>query len=259
MTRISERRHAPSRGCPHASGARPYTSQSRSMRHALFMLTLSAAAMLGHTDPAGAQSIPSPYEYIETSQSAGAWVGYLNTSTGRSGIGPEPAPILGTRYTIRLTGPLSGAAGIGMIPTRRTVFERVTVSADSIELDPIGEADLLLLMAEAGLRFTLTGQRTWNGLAPYAEGTLGIIGNARGRPEFEDELEPAQQVSFGPSFALGMGAGTDWFLTERFSLRAEVRNYLWRLSTPEGLTQTRTRAAEWTNNFGITFGAALHF
>jgi hypothetical protein len=227
------------------------------MRHALFV-TLASAALFAAT-ASQAQTIPSPYAYIETSQSVGLWAGYLNADAGNRGIGPQSAPFFGTRYTIRLTGPLSGVGGIAAIPTRRTVFERVIVSADSIVLDPIGEADLLLLMAEAGLRFTFTGNRTWNGLAPYAGANLGLVGNVRGRPAFEDDLEGAQRVSFGPGFALGLNAGTSWFLSERFSLRGEASNHLWRLTVPEGLTQQQRRESQWTNNLGISLGAALHF
>ncbi len=226
------------------------------MRHALFV-TLASAALFAAT-ASQAQTIPSPYDYIETSQSVGLWAGYLNVDEGNRGIGPQAAPFFGTRYSIRLTGPLSGVGGIAVVPTRRTVFERVIVSADSIELEPIGEADMLLMMAEAGLRFTLTGNRTWNGLAPYAGLNLGLIGNVRGRPAFEDDLEGTQRVSFGPGFALGLNAGTEWFLSERFSLRGEASNHLWRLTVPEGLTQ-QGRETQWTNNLGFSLGAALHF
>jgi len=228
------------------------------MRHALFV-TLASAAILASATALQAQTIPSPFRYIETSQSAGLWAGYLNTDTGNDGIGPQPAPFLGTRYTIRLAGPLSGFAGVSMIPTSRTIFERVTVAADSIILDPIGEADLLLLMGEGGLRFNVTGARTWNGLAPYTGLSVGFVGNVLGRPAIEEELEAAQRVSFGPAFALGLSAGTDWFLSERLSLRAEASNRLWRLTTPEGLTRTQNRQTQWTNNLGLTIGAGLHF
>jgi hypothetical protein len=228
------------------------------MRHALSVTLVSVAALFSAT-VIQAQTIPSPYQYVETTQSLGAWAGYLNTSTGNYDTGPRSAPFFGARYTIRFTGPLSGTAGISAVPTSRTVFERVTVSADSIELDPIGEADLLLLMGEAGLRFSFTGPRTWNGLAPYAGLGIGVMSNVLSRPAVEEEIESNQRVSFGPAFALGVNAGTEWFLSERFSLRGEASNQIWRLTTPEGLTRLQRREAQWTNNLGISFGAALHF
>lgn len=228
------------------------------MRHALSVTLVSAATLVLAT-ATQAQTIPSPYQYLETSQSAGAWAGYLSTNTGDADVGPKSAPFLGTRYTIRLAGPLSGTAGVAMIPTSRTIYERVTLSADEMELEAIGEADLLLLMGEGGLRFNFTGPRTWNSLAPYVGASLGVLGNVLRRPAIEEELEAAQRVSFGPAFALGLNAGTSWFLTERFSIQAEASNRLWRVTTPEGLTLAGSRETQWTNNLGITFGAALHF
>jgi hypothetical protein len=227
------------------------------MRHVLFA-TLVLAAILS-ASVVEAQAIPSPFRYVETSHSLGFRAGYLNTSTGDTGVGPQPGAILGPVYTIRFTGPLTGVVGLSVLPTRRTIFERVTIAADSIVLEEIGEADLLLLLPEAGLRFHLTGPRTWNGLAPYVGASLGFVGNVRSRPALEDELEAAQRVSFGPGFALGLNAGTDWFLTERFSIRAEAVDYLWRVTTPEGLSTAQSRRSQWTNNLGLTLGAALHF
>jgi hypothetical protein len=227
------------------------------MRHVLFAM-LALAAILS-ASVVEAQAIPSPFRYVETSHSLGLRAGYLNTSTGDTGVGPEPSAIVGPVYTIRLTGPLTGMVGISMLPTSRTIFERVTIAADSVELEAIGEADLLLLLGEAGLRFNVTGPRTWNGLAPYVGASLGFVGNVRSRPALEEELEASQRVSVGPGFALGLSAGTDWFLTERFSIRAEAVDYLWRVTTPEGLSTAQSRQSQWTNNLGLTFGAALHF
>lgn len=226
------------------------------MRHAR-LVTLALTAALAAPATAAAQTVPSPFQFIETAQSAGLWVGYLNTDPGRYGTAPRSAPFLGTRYTIRLSGPLLGIAGVAAMPTNRDVMERV-VRPDTVVLEPIGEADQLILMAEAGLRFNLTGMRTWHGFTPFAMGTLGAGGNVLRRPAVEDELESTQRVAFGPAFALGIGAGTDWFLNERFSLRFDARDYIWRLSVPEGLTGGR-RESQWTHNVGITVGAALHF
>jgi hypothetical protein len=226
------------------------------MRYTPLKIALAATLLAASAE---AQTIPSPFRYVETTQAAGLWAGYLRFSQGDLGIRPESAPFFGTQYAIRLTGPLSGTGGLAAIPTRRTVFERVVVSGDEIELEPVGEADMLLLLLEGGLRFVVTGARTWNGLAPYVGATGGVMGNVLGRPSVEDDIPSAQRVSFGPSFAFGVNAGTDWFLTERLSLRTEARHYLWRFTTPEGFTTNQSRTAEWTQNTGITFGAALHF
>ena len=229
------------------------------IKRSALLAALAAALSAPAAVPLAAQTIPSPYQYVETAQSAGVWAGYLRTDPGRWNTGLQPGPIFGSRYTIRLTGPLSFAAGAGLMPTTRVVHERVVVRPDSVILDPVEEVDVLLGLVEAGLRFTVTGTRTWNGLAPYLGLSLGATANLRGRPAIEEELETTQRVSTGPAFALGLSAGTDWFLNERLSLRAEARNYTWRLVTPEGLTPGLVRDSQWTNNLGITLGASLHF
>lgn len=228
------------------------------MRHALFV-TLASAATLLSPSILEAQTIPSPYEHIETKHSFNFGAGYMSLAGGDYDVGPSGGPLLTAGYTYHFTGPLSGTVGVSMIPTSRTVYERLTISEDAYELDPIGEADMLMTVAEAGLRFTLTGARTWNDLAPYVGATAGLMANLLPRPDVEQEIETAQHVRLGPAFALGLNAGADWFLSERMSLRVEGRNYLWRLATPEGLTLSQRRESQWTNNLGIAFGAALHF
>jgi hypothetical protein len=80
-----------------------------------------------------------------------------------------------------------------------------------------------------------------------------------GSSDLEEDLAEGEVVDFGPAFAVGVGAGTDWFLTERLSVRLEARNHLWRLTTPQAFTTTGEEDTEWTNNLGLTLGAALYF
>lgn len=226
------------------------------MRYALLA---SLALLLLSTPGAEAQSIPSPYRYIETTQSAGAFAGWLITGKGDDEIGPHSAPLFGGRYTVRLSGPLSGEAGLAASPGQRTVQRRLSAAGDSVELEAVDDVSSLVLIGEAGLRFHVTGPRTWNGLAPYLALTGGGVWDVLGTSEVDEALEESQRVDFGPGFAVGFGAGTDWFLTERLSLRLEARDYLWRLETPPGLTQAQRAETQWTHNVGLTLGAALHF
>ena len=72
-------------------------------------------------------------------------------------------------------------------------------------------------------------------------------------------MPTGQIVDFGPSFAVGVAAGTNWFLTDRISTELSVQGLLWRLSIPEGLSDTGEKESEWTRNFGVTIGGAFHF
>jgi hypothetical protein len=225
------------------------------MRHAI-LVTLGVTSLLLPT-ALQAQVIPSPLRHIETRHEVGFYAGYLYTNRGSLDLGPAPAPIFGSRYNIALTGPLQGEIGLSFSPTSRTVYARPGGAGGS--LTAVGERDLVAMIIEGGLRFRLTGARTWRGLAPYAAATGGVVTNL-GRPaEIEEAIPSDQRFQFGPSFAASLGLGSDFFVTERFSIRAEARDHFWRLTQPVGLTGTGERNSEWLHNFAISFGGALHF
>lgn len=216
-----------------------------------------------------AQQIPSPFRYIEETQSAGFFAGYLWTNpaeepTGDGGIvmelGPRSAPIFGARYNIRFGGPFTGEASLGFIPSERTVYARDTTAATQVPpVEEVGTTGMAILLAEAGVRFHLTGPRTWNGLAPFVVGTGGLVGDLSRTPAAEAGVPPEERFRFGPGFAVALGMGTDWFPTRRLSVRAEARNQLWRVTAPAGLRPEPRENTQWTHNIGVSLGAALHF
>lgn len=228
------------------------------MRHAVLVtLTLLLAPALAAR--ADAQSIPSPFRYLERAQSVSVFGGYLITDGGRFDLTPRSGPIAGLRYLGRFAGPVSGEVVVGAVPTDRTVYARTNVTDPTAPLTRITETDALLLTAEAGLRLSLTGPRTWHGLAPAVAATAGLVADVGGRADEEKALPANQLVPLGPAFAVGISAGTDWFLTERLSLRLLAKDHLWRREIPEGLTGARRSETEWTHNIGVTLGAAFHF
>ncbi|HET7321660.1 MAG TPA: hypothetical protein VFI96_04125 [Longimicrobiaceae bacterium] len=224
----------------------------------LLPVTLGCLLPLLLARPAQAQTIPSPYDYIDLTQSVEIFAGYVHAQTGDFGVGPEPAAYFGATYAGRLTGPLAGTVTLGYIPTHRTIFSRA--AGDSVLTARVPNHPAQLLLAEAGVRFQITGPRTWNGLAPYVGIGGGVVTDLSASDSLEATLEQNDQlVELGPSFAVSLSAGTDWFLTERLSLRAEAQDHLWRLNTPGGLTGNAATNTEWTNNLGVTLGVALHF
>lgn len=233
------------------------------MRRTL-IATLALGSILAGAHAAAAQSIPSPYRYIESKHSAGFFAGYLLTDptiaidTFQVELGPRSGPLFGARYGIALGGPLTGEASVAFSPTHRTVN---APSAQVGNPAPVPRAveSVALLMLEGGLHFRLTGSRTWNGLAPFLNGTGGIVADLRRGAESEEEIPENARFDFGPSFAVGAAVGTEWFPTRRLSLRAEVRDRLWQIGAPEGLRPGRTDVSEWTHNVAFTLGGALHF
>lgn len=204
-----------------------------------------------------AQTIPSPFRHIETRHSLGLFAGYLVVEPGDYELQPESAPLVGVRYGLQLSGPLVSEVSVALSPSERTVFVR-PLATDST-LEPIARASSLLLVAEGGFRFRLTGPRTWRGLAPHLGGTIGVAVDAAKRPEIDAQVAGDQRYRFGPAFAASAGVGTEFFATERFSLQADFKDHFWRLSHPIGLTGTTTTERQWVHNFSISIGGSIHF
>jgi hypothetical protein len=205
-----------------------------------------------------AQNVPSPYRFLETRHSPGLFAGYLMTDPGDLNFGPHEAALFGARYGLHLTGPLTVEGSLGFSPTQRTLYAR-TATGSGDALANLGDVDALLLIADASLKLHVTGARAWRGLAPFGVISGGLAADLASADPRESALAEEQRFDFGPSFAASIGLGTDFFLTERLSLRAEARDYLWRFSYPAGLTETGDAETDWTNNYAVTLGAALHF
>jgi hypothetical protein len=229
---------------------------------------LALALALGAA-PAAAQTIPSPFEYIEESQRLGVHVGYLFLSPGvrlndstQLDMAPRSAPVVGLRYGVRVGGPLEMQGTLSLVPTERQLWT-VVFNSDSTSSSPeaVGTVPSTVVSADVALRLGLTGPRTWKNLAPYVAASVGLAGDLRGRTEQEEEDVPElAQFRFGPSFALGTQLGTDWFPTRRTSLRVEAQGFLWRVTLPQGFAPGRTTGrGEWNPGGALTVGGAIHF
>lgn len=229
------------------------------MKRTALVLTLGLLALFVPSAAADAQTIPSPYRYVERAQSLALFGGYLFTDRGESGLGPASAPHISLEYAGRFAGPLSGIVEVGVLPSERAVFARTASTPADAPPSEIGQADALVLLAQAGLRLSITGPRTWNGIAPFVGATGGLVSTVSDRGEAEAALPDNQRVDLGPAFAVAVHAGTDWFLSERVSARLTVRDQLWRLVQPSALAVTGREQREWANNIGVSLGAAFYF
>ena len=191
-----------------------------------------ALTALGLLSPAlaGAQSIPSPFAYIERGAEVGVYGGVMNSGAGRFGYGPTGGPIMGAHYALELPGPLSIGGGVGFIKSERDVIDPGRAEGDRL----IGRADASIVTIDARIRFTFTGRRTWHRLAPYFTAGGGIALDASSENALDQILLPEDQFDFGTSFFGTFGLGTRWFLTDRIVIRPEWNFSLWKVDTPPG-------------------------
>ena len=186
--------------------------------------------------------------------------GLAQDRRGQVGIGPGGGPLIGGHYTIELRGPLAAEVRGYLMQTDRVVLEAVSGAG----LQPLGDADALVAAMDARMRFTLTGARTWHGLAPFVLLGGGIVGDLAGPSPLEASLAAGERFSFGPSFLGTFGAGTRWIPGERVTLRFESTLQIWKLSTPAGFMDVEGEARDlvdeqWLGAGAFTLGVSYRF
>lgn len=215
--------------------------------------TLLAAGVLltlGLAGPAhaGAQSISSPYRFVESSQGLYAFGASVVADRGTLDLGPGSGMAAGLGYNVRISGPFNFGARLTYFPTERRVYNDNSVLADTVQLrqnpmfgmEQIGTADLTMMLVDATLRFDATGPRTWNRIQPYAMLGIGGAFVVTSDNSAEATLPSDRELRF--RFENGVtghvGAGVELHLAERFSVRLDARDVLWNLDIPRGFLET---------------------
>lgn len=207
-----------------------------------------------------AQTIPSPYRFIDTRQEAGVFAGAnFFIGDGQYGLGPKEGPMVGARYGITVGGPFSLDGVVSYMDSERDV----KLPDEDGNLTTLGQAPMELLTIDARIKFNLVGTRTWHRIAPFFLAGAGITFDLASQTELDQQLFPEDRYDFGNSFSGILGGGVRWFLSDRLSLRSDLALHLWQQDIPGGY-QTRPLTAEapnseWIQAWGLTFGAAWNF
>ena len=205
------------------------TLRSRAYRLALVS---GALALLAPTSAAG-QNIPSPYRFIDNRQDAGIFVGIAGEKRGELGLGPGGGTLFGARYSIDISGPVAiELSGYGM-PTDREVYG----VQPGTGLVAKGKNDVLVMAVDARLRFTLTGPRTWHGMAPFILAGGGVVGSFESPTALEEDIPLEDRFGFGPGTLFLTGGGFRWIPSSRLTLRADATLQLWRIKAPVGFQE----------------------
>ncbi len=219
---------------------------------------LLGPALVGR--PAFAQTIPSPYRYIETGQEAGIFIGYLGMGRGQLDLGPGDGPLLGARYGVEVGGPFSIEGVASYFPATRYVMDPRRVEGDRM----VGEAQTHMVMADARIKFSLLGRRLWNGVGPYVLAGAGLAFDAAGEQPEEEDLLPDDRFGFGWKFLGLLGAGGRWLPSDRWAFRGDFTLNLWKIDTPDGYFEEdrgleSAPEGEWVSGIGFALGVAFRF
>jgi hypothetical protein len=223
---------------------------------AALLAPASLIAQVGH-DPSH-----SPYRPIVTRTSLSAIGGYLGGSVGRIGIGPADGWLIGLRYEMRLTGPTDASLTIS-----RGQFQRLIPNpnspTDSAFTGPVKQS---VIFVDAGLQVLLTGDKTWNRMAPYVGATLGM-GFGSSVPA------DSSGYKYNAKFITGPLAGIRLHPGGGLTMRVEGRLVFWRLRYPSGFFNNPARAptdpplldpnqvpdTDWTAHPTVLFGLGWAF
>ncbi len=227
------------------------------------------AAVAGTALPAAAQTITSPYDFVDHSMEVWTFGTAVFTDRSSLEIGPGSGYGGGVGFAARISGPFNVDARAAFLPTSRRVYQTVPVDTTVVKENPragleqIGTADLSLLLLDASLRFDITGPRTWYRLQPYVLIGVGAVLRAASENEAEADLptDVDLRVRFRNGFTGHVGAGVEWHMTDRFTLRADARDILWKVHVPEGFFLDRRIVddEEWVQTAHLSLGLGFRF
>jgi hypothetical protein len=205
------------------------------------------SAQVGH-DPGH-----SPYKDVRPGGTLVVSGGYFGGSRGGPGVGISNGPTGGLRYEVPFGGALGASLGVAYAQTTRFV---VDYTKDSLTRKT-GPFNTDVILVDAGLQLTLSGRKTWHGLAPYVGGALGLAIGGGSPPD-------PSNYDFGSKFTVAPGAGIRWYPARRVSVRTDFRVVLWRLKYPSeykvgGVLPPDARLTEWTAHPWISVGLGWTF
>lgn len=201
------------------------------MSKAVQILTAALLVPGALTAQVGHDPEHSPYRPITARTGITVLGGYLAGSSGKLGVGPAGGPLVGLRYEMRLTGPTDASLGISWARFDRLVPDP-NAPADSQLTGPVRQS---VVFIDGGLQILLTGDKTWNRLAPYFGATLGL-GFGSSVPADSSGYRFKAKFTTGP--LLGLRA----YPVSGLTFRVEGRLVFWQLKYPSTFFAAPSRA-----------------
>lgn len=209
---------------------------------------------------ASAQTLRSPYRFIDKDQHADVFAAYLHPSHGRLGAGPNSGYGAGLRWGIGISGPVALDLEATYAGLTRPVVD-TAFAADSSRVVK-GQANMDMLITMANIRFNLTGARTYHSIQPFALFGAGLAINFSGENGDDSKVARDVRFGFGTSFAGNAGAGFDYFVSPTIAVRADGGMVLWKLRAPNAFIVKGPGIippSEWERNLKLSAGLTWHF
>ena len=213
-------------------------------------ISVSAEAQVGYPPS------ESPFRDLPFRQEATIVAGYYAAGKDPVGVAPQSGPLIGARYEVRIGGPAQFAVRVARVFTERSILDPTQPEETRI----IGTQSWPLYLADLGITFNLTGQKSFHGFVPVTTIGGGVATDLRGS-------EDVGGYNFGTAFALSFGAGIRWVSDGPLQLRLDVLDYLYQVQYPNSyfvpsgtLPPVRSGSQNvWTHNAAITLGGSVQF
>jgi hypothetical protein len=217
---------------------------------ALLVASSPAGAQVGH------QPNRSPYRDRDYNRDWTLFAGQFTAQPDPVGVAPTDGPMVGGRWQMHLSGPAYFNVRIAGASVDRTIIDPAKRLSERV----VGTEKVPMVFADIGLELSLTGHKTWHGIAPHLGGGLGFVGDLRGAND-------VGSYRFGIPFAITLGGGLSWTPARNWSLRMDWTNYMYRIGYPNTyfLKTTEDPAplpvgatrAFWRRNPALTIGVTV--
>ena len=163
----------------------------------------------------------SPYKDRDYNREWSFFGGNFTAEKDPVGVAPSDGLIAGVRWQMHLTGPLYFAVRGAGGSINRTVIDPAKPLAER----NLGTEKVPMAFADMQLEMSLTGHKTWHGLAPFVNGGFGVVADVRGAND-------VGSYRFGLPFTMTLGTGVSWTPARNWSLRLDWSNYIYRIQYP---------------------------
>lgn len=194
---------------------------------------LAVSAALLPTALSGQQErIDSPFRWREKGFRLGFFGGYHAANRGALEFGQGPATAAGTKLRLRVSSPLSLELGATYVPAERWTQDLLADGGPAV-VDTVAAG---WLRTDLTAQISLTGARTWHGIQPYGLfGTGFVFGVDEGAsPALADPALEVFRYDISTAPQLHLGLGFEVFPTSKIGIGFEARDYLIRLTAPDG-------------------------
>jgi hypothetical protein len=168
--------------------------------------------------------------------------------------------MVGIRYGLGLSGPLSVEGVVSWIPTSRDVMDPSKLGG----VRTVGSADVQIVAADVRFKMSLTGQRTWHNLNPFLLAGAGVAWDMAEADPTDLDLAQNDRFEFGTAFMGVLGGGLRWFVKDPWIVRADVGLHIWKLQAPVGFRLVDrgfgdVGSSEWANATSVSVALGYRF